>query len=137
TNCAWSLPICASTEAVNQRASGTRAIAVRRWRHQCSTPSFAEPSPTARPSGERSRPCPAIISASLRLSRSRLAPLRQAGGDGDDRQDGARREDGPAARVGALEREAAAGVPGEVAYAVAEMEEERIGPADEEQDADP
>src|SRR6266699_3597535 len=43
------------SEAANQSVKGTRATASTRSSHHDSTPSRAEPSPRARPSGERMR----------------------------------------------------------------------------------
>ena len=40
-------------DATNQRVSGTSATAVTRCTRQCWEPFFAEPSPIARPRGER------------------------------------------------------------------------------------
>src|SRR5205823_5636586 len=103
-------------------------------RHQCSTPSLAEPSPTTRPKGVRRlwgssiRPFPTGSTASSR------APLHGAGDEGDDGQRRAARDHRPSAGIGRRQVEAMAGVPDEMANAVAEVKEQGEGPADEKQD---
>src|SRR5437763_2646721 len=114
------------TEATNQRHNGISAIALMRCAHQCSTPSFAEPSPIARPSGERIRD--AIMSGD---------PASYPGDPGNQSQHGGRPDDNPAANIGRFEIERMAGVPDEVTDAIAQMVEHRQGPAEQQQEADP
>src|SRR3954465_2161186 len=112
-----SAPTRPMTEATNQRLNGTSAIAVTRCAHQCSTPSLAEPSPIARPSGERIRD--AIISGD---------PARDPGNPRGESQHTGRPEDYPPAEIGRFEVEGVTGVPNEMADAVAQMVEQRHGP---------
>src|SRR5215471_17067653 len=121
-----SAPTRLMTEATNQRVNGTSAIAVMRWAHQCSTPSFAEPSPIARPSGERIPD--AIISGD---------PARYPGNPGNQSQRGGRADDNPPAEIGRFEVEGVAGVPDEMTDAVAQVIKQRNGPAEQQQKSDP
>src|SRR5205807_3770604 len=121
-----SAPTRPMTEATNQRLNGTSAIAVMRCAHQCSTPSFAEPSPIARPSGERIRD--AIISGN---------PASYPGDPGNQSEDGGRPDDNPTTNIGRSEIERMAGVPDEVTDAIAQMIEQRQGPAEQQQEPDP
>src|SRR6516162_3259331 len=121
-----SAPTRLMTEATNQRVNGTSAIAVMRWAHQCSTPSFAEPSPIARPSGERIRD--AIISGD---------PARYPGNPGNQSQRGGRADDNPTAEIGRFEVEGVAGIPDEMTDAVALVIKQRNGPAEQQQESDP
>src|SRR3954471_17993764 len=114
----------------NHNTSGTSAIEVTRNAHQCSTPSFAEPRPIARPSGER-------IGARKRWSAISIAPAGQADEPGGDCQHGGRGQNRPAAGIDALQFEAAAGVPPQMPDAVAEMVEQRHAPAEQQDQAEP
>src|SRR6202030_4695646 len=81
-----SAPTRLMKEATNQRLNGTSATAVMRCIHQCSTPSFAEPSPIARPSGEHIRDV--IMSGN---------PARYPGDPGNKGQHARRPDDDPTA----------------------------------------
>src|SRR5215469_5584022 len=116
----------AMIEATNQRHNGTSAIAVRRWAHQCWTPSFAEPRPIARPIGERI--CDAVMSR---------YPAGDPGNPGNQGQRGCRAGDDPAPEIGRLEVEGMARVPDEVSDAVAQVVEQRHGPAEQQQQPNP
>src|SRR5436190_11518480 len=102
-----SAPIRPITPLTNHRLNGTSAIAVIRCAHQCSTPSFAEPNPIARPSGERIRD--AIMSGN---------PARDPGDPRSQGQDGGSRDNRPSPDIGRFEVESVAGVPDEVTDAV-------------------
>src|SRR5579883_3184916 len=117
-----SAPASPMTAATNHKPSGTSAIAVTRWRDQCSTPSLAEPRPRARPSGERRGG--SAISA---------APARQPGDPGGERQQRGRRDDDPAAGIDGLQLQGVAGIPPQMPDAVAEMVEQRDAPAEQQQ----
>src|SRR5215469_726206 len=121
-----SAPTRLMTEATNQRVNGTSAIAVMRWDHQCSTPSFAEPSPIARPSGERIRD--AIISGN---------PASYPGDPGNQSQRSCRADDNPAAEIGRFEVESVAGIPDEMTDAVAQVIKQRNRPTEQQQEPDP
>src|SRR5436309_4057954 len=101
------------TAMTNHTASGTRAKAVTRWAHQCSTPSLAEPRPIARPSGERSR-----------VAAMSVAPLRERGEPGENRQRRGCRDDGPAAGVNAAQLKPVSAVPPQMPDPVAQMVEQ-------------
>src|SRR5260370_3717580 len=114
------------TAATNHRVSGTSATAVMRCIHQCSTPSFAEPSPIARPSGERIRD--AIMSGN---------PARDPGDPGNKGQHAGRPDDDPAADIHGFEVERVTGVQDEVTDAIAQMIEQRHRPAEQQQEPEP
>src|SRR5215469_17715259 len=115
-----SAPTRLMTDATNQRLNGTSATAVMRWTHQCSTPSFAEPSPIARPSGERIRV--AIISRN---------PAGDPGDPGNQRQHPRRPDDDPPADIDGFEVERMAGIPDEMTDAVAQVIEQRRRPTEQ------
>src|SRR5690348_9202522 len=107
TRVSRSAPASLMTEITNHSASGTSAIDEMRCHHQCSTPSFAEPSPIARPNGDfirgdLMRGCDSAILGS---------PGGDTGDPGDDCQDRGARENRPAAGIDAAQIEAAAGIP--------------------------
>src|SRR5262249_7612297 len=114
------------TAITNHKVNGTSAIAVMRWAHQCSTPSFAEPSPIARPSGERIRD--AIISGN---------PVRYPGDPGSQSQRSGRTDDNPTAEIGRFEVESVAGIPDEMTDAVAQVIKQRNGLTEQQQESDP
>src|ERR1700720_308918 len=138
-----SAPTRLMTEATNQRLNGTSAIAVMRCAHQCSTPSFAEPSPIARPSGERIRD--AIMSGNPACQETRHVrkpgmsgnPASDPGDPGNQSQDGGRPDDNPPTNIGRFKIERMPGVPDEGTDAIAQMIEQRQGPAEQEQEPDP
>src|SRR5690242_19516080 len=117
-----SAPTRLTIEATNHRLNGTSAIAVTRCAHQWSTPSFAEPSPIARPSGERIRD--AIISGN---------PASYSGYPGNQSEDCGRPDDDPATNIGRFEIERMTGVPDEVPDAIAQVIEQRQRPAEQQQ----
>src|ERR1700687_5762551 len=98
------------TAITNHSASGTSAIAVTRWAHQCSTPCLAEPSPIARANGERMRGV-AISSA----------PVGNADDPGNRGQYDGCADHGPAAGIDALQVEAAPGIPPQMPQPVAQV----------------
>src|ERR1700746_1560142 len=132
-----SAPTRPMTEATNQRLNGTSAIAVMRCAHQCSTPSFAEPSPIARPSGERIRD--AITSGNPACQEPGMSgnPASYSGDPGYQSQHGGRPDDNPPTNIGRFEIERMAGVPDEVTDAIAQMIEQRQCPAEQQQEPDP
>src|SRR5712691_6571632 len=110
----------------NHNASGTSASAVIRCAHQCSTPSLAEPSPIARPNGERMR--------GVNIS---SAPMGKAENPCHRGQYDCRRDHRPAAGVNLAQLETAAGIPPQVPQPVAQMVEEGEAPAEQQDPADP
>jgi hypothetical protein len=100
------------SEAASQSVKGTRATAVTRSSHHGSTPSLAEPSPRARPSGERMR----------RLSMT-LPGQIQAHEPGGRGEHSARRHHRPPGRIDRAKLKAAACIPEQMADATAEMQE--------------
>src|ERR1700730_1055908 len=155
-----SAPTRLMTEATNQRLNGTSAIAVMRCVHQCATRSSAEPSPIARPSGERIRD--AIMSGNPACQETRHVrkpgmsgnpacqetrhvrkpgmsgnPASDPGDPGNQSQDGGRPDDNPPTNIGRFEIERMAGVPDEATDAIAQMIEQRQGAAEQEQEPDP
>src|SRR5579875_249434 len=109
---AKSAPRCAITPTTNHTASGTSATAVSRCSHHCPTPDLAEPSPTARPSGER-------MCGSGMLMPPAADPDR------------------PAADIGGFEIEGVSGVPDEMPKAVAQVIGQRGGPPEQQHEPDP
>src|SRR5437763_11799273 len=101
------------TTMTNHSASGTSASEVTRWAHQCSTPSLAEPSPIARPNGDR-----------IRVDVILSAPVRNAGDPRDQGQRHGCRGDRPAAGIDAAQVETAPGIPPQMPQPVAQMVEE-------------
>src|SRR3984893_1295153 len=155
-----SAPTRLMKEATNQRLNGTSAIAVMRCAHQCSTPSFAEPSPIARPSGERIRD--AIMSGNLACQETWHVrkpgmsgnpacqetrhvrkpgmsgnPASYPGDPGNQSQDGGRPDDNPPTNKGQFKIARMPGSPDEVTDAIAQMIEQRHGPAEQQQEPDP
>src|SRR5438270_9523438 len=114
----------------NQTVSGTSARALTRCRHQCATPSLAEPRPIARPSGER-------IGAWVWGSAMSIRPMRNADHPCNDGQDGGDGEHRPAAGINAVQLEPMAGVPPQMPDAVAQVIEQREAPAEQQYEADP
>src|SRR4051795_7317708 len=101
TTVSRSAPTSRMTELTNHSESGTSAIDETRCHHQCSTPSFAEPSPMARPSGD-------LRWGDLRGGSAILrSPLRDADDPGHDGQDCGADEHRPAAEIDAAQVEAA------------------------------
>src|SRR5271155_2738329 len=126
----WTVSKSAPTRPINaitnHRTSGTSAAAVTRCSSQCSTPSFADPRPIARPSGERIRD--AAISAD---------PARDPGDPGNHGQDRRRGDDDPAADVGGFEVKGMTGIPDQMPDTVAQMIEQRRAPAEQQDDPEP
>src|ERR1700680_3252951 len=106
------------TTITNHSASGTRASAVTRRAHQCSTPSLAEPSPIARLNGERRR--------GVAISPS---PMGDAGDPGNEGQRRGPGNDRPTAGIDALQVEAMPGIPPQMPQPVTQVIEQRNAPA--------
>src|SRR5438094_4659375 len=130
TNAAWSAPTRPITAITNQTVSGTSARALTRCRHQCATPSLAEPRPIARPSGER-------IGAWVWGSAMSMSPMRNADHPSNDSQGGGDREHRPAAGIDAVQLESMAGVPPQMSDAVAQVVEQREAPAEQQHQSQP
>src|SRR5207248_2566154 len=99
-----------------------RATAITRSSHHDSTPSLADPSPRARPSGERMRRCLSII----------LSGQNRTTDPGGYGKHGARRHDNPPGGVDGAELKAATGVPQQMPDASAKVQEEAKDAADEQ-----
>src|SRR5579863_1249684 len=118
------------TAMTNHSTSGTSAIAVTRWAHQCSTPSLAEPSPIARPKGD-------LIGGRRRGVAISPSPMGNADNPRDRGQHDGRGDHGPAAGIDAAQFEAAPAIPPQMPQPVAQVIEQRNGPAEQQHPADP
>src|SRR5665213_1311404 len=100
------------TDAANHTVNGTSARADTRSRHHCWAPAFAEPSPSARLSGER------MISLLTDGTRQ-----NDADDPGDDRERRTHQHHRPTRRVDRAQLEAEARIPRQVPDAPAEVQE--------------
>src|SRR6516225_1990434 len=121
-----SAPISRMIAITNHTLSGTNAAAVMRCSHQCSTPSFAEPRPSARPSGER-----------IRLVIISVDPVDDRGDPGDHCQHCRSANHEPAAEIGRLEVKRLPGIPDQMPDAIAQVIEQPCGPAEQQQQPNP